>query len=490
MFTNAEIATTLLKRSLSRSKERTIFISIEYSNAQKGERYFRVLRGYKYRNTLNTMSCHKTIDDIIDVIASISNFARKKEWENLRVRFNSVSIPEHKRDEAKARKVNLDFNNDEAMAISKALLERNVEDMQLSRIHFSSLKNTPLSTALDFAQASKESAYTDISPKSKATCAKKEIETYIERNNLTNISNAYDESLLCIATSLAYHYYQSDDAVDWLFNTFGERQVVMSKMSSIADTVLEKIEHHLEDWRFSVISLMGGRWLIRRDNVEVIPSVINKDTESLTSYAEAYIKQYVVDNAELLKNIKEGKSLAFFINRMATHNSPNLKSNTNAYECLNLLNLNLIKYFFEHYIDIDEVNIEWMESFLRCVKREEEFETRHILEKRELPITAMGCSYKSIREYIISLKPITTDPIEHFNPLRMALIQAISSRERDSEIANKLLKKYSKEQVGKHLLYTDDVIAFIKYYEIDPVDAISYIPDPELQAFSLSLLSQ
>jgi len=486
MKMSSEKLFSTLKRRLARSKDKGIYFAIEISQCSEGV-YRRVIRAYKAtanKKKLNYVAELDSFEDITKSVAKILHYAAENKWNNVSVRFNMVSISQYNADIARENNLKLTFTTSEADTIAKGLFDANVDSEMLKAVWFGKMPSDSLNTAFDYISMQHNDAFTDIKTGKNASNPTEEVKRFIEKNNIQSINNRFDESALCIATTLAWNYYQSEDAVKWLFERFGQQTVLLSQYDDIASSLLSSIEHQLET-SINSLALCGSRWLMKRDEDTRYAVIYHKNSDALHPFTQAYVDAYIEDKSIDLNKMDEGKSLFLFIQNLALYGKPS--GSQFHYESLNLLNLNLIKYLFSE--KISGITMDWMDDFLNYPKRAESFLVKNIL-KSPAEITDLANSYNDIREYGLSVVPNTVKTVDHFNPLRMALIQSISSRERDVSMSNKHLRKFTKQEVGKALIYTDDVIAFIKYYDINPVEAMEYLGDPELQGFCMTLISQ
>lgn len=474
-----------ITRSLSRGRHKELYLGIFIAHDDDDEPYlyYEFLRSVTGKDTLKELGQVESFNDVITVLISLSQTAINKNWHDLVFNFNSLVIEDTTLDYAKELDLDLHLSTDETKSISNALFDAGATTSLLHSTYFAKTDNYPSHTALDCIQNEKADFFTEIKNKDDATDPVYEVLNFVKKNNLTKISNSYEESLLCLISSIAYQYYGSEDALAKLIEMFGSKQVLMSRCDPIAKQIMQALEMNVKELYFDGLMLSGSRWLLRDSDTTNRATVINKDTDHLTDLAKDYL-HYYIESQEKSKphTFEEGESMAYMIRRLGEYGLEGNLSYLKEHEDLNVLNLNLIKEIIATYIDVNETPIEWFESFLKQVKQIAKYESE--------PIRDVAFSYGDIRDYILKLKPIEVDPMAHFNPLRIALRQGISSRERDASVASKLLATTSIDDVAKTLLYTDDVIAFIKYYDIDPVQAMQYIDDNELQAFCMSLVSK
>lgn len=484
MFTSPDALSKKIISSLSRGRVKSLYVGtfIAYNDTCGAYPYFEFLRAMSKKDTLNELGQVRTFQDVIDVCVELCKSLKGERWSDLTISFNSLEIDDETLKEAELHGFKLHISKANIVKLSTALFDAGAETNFLKWIYFAATDDYSTTYALDCVQQEKLTTFTKLKSKSDSHNPVEEVTTFIEKNKLHRIKTNYDESLLCLISSIAYHYYQSDDAVNKLIEIFGAKDVLMSRIDPITNEVIQALEFNIEGLNFDTHMFTGNRWLVRNDPDLDRAVITNKHKEQISPFAKQYIHHYInSQEIDLQDTLYSGERTAIMLHRMGEHGLDGTNFTGDNFEELNLLNLALIKEVVETYVDEKAVSFDWFEDFLKHVKRAEKYQ--------KTPVTDAANSYQEIRDYFLTIKPIGTDVMSHFHPLRIALNQVVSSRERDITIASKLLKSSSIDEVAKVILYTEDVIAFITFYNIDPIAAMSYIDDPELQEFCLTLIS-
>jgi hypothetical protein len=472
-----------LKRTLSRSKNRKVYISISIALDFNGDIFtthnFHTI-GHK-ATTTTVVGYVTSFSECVSIATTIAKHSQNKGWLDTFLYFNGIKHTFDDVQRSQELSISINYDADDANEISERMMGEGVRNIMLKNVRFVKLKNTPYRDSLEFMQHKLCSVINTFSSQSETDDPVEAISNFINANK-PDPSSVKGRAIISLATSIAQTYYESDAAVEWLLSHFNESVIFTSSIEDEMSPIIKAFEHELSDFTLTPIARYPAKWfMFSKDNDVVFR--LDKDN-SILPITKRYVDYYMTNISKVLEfDDLDPEILINEMKDMTTYPKNKLVSSDAPFIFKNFTNCPLITYLLTNYTNTKNGIPNLHEMLINSARVDARINTKEGTNPDSDDII------NDVRKAIVAVSMPSNSPALHFNPLRIALLQLSSNKDLEHCMAIQMLKGIPKEDVAKKLLYQSDIKPFLEHYNVSPMNLIEMTNNEKIKGHAFELMT-